>query len=219
MDQPDHNPESLRTALRELSCINRYLNGPAPSLKAVDQLTNGSKTRWTMLDVGTGAGDLPPKIIERARNQGKEIHIHAIDLLPEAIEYAQSKYGQYHNISFETRDLFELPEEQTYDIVHAAKILHHFHGNDAVQFLSRLATHARHGVIIVDLHRHPMAYYGIRVITRMFATSPMIRHDGPLSVLRGFRREELQKLTETAGFPSQELTWCPFFRWQLVGKP
>ena len=71
-------------------------------------------------------------------------------------------------------------------------------------------------MVINDLHRHPLAYYSIRLLTQLFSKSPMVKNDGPLSVLRSFQRKELSYLIKTTGFHSFEIEWKWAFRWRVI---
>jgi hypothetical protein len=46
---------------------------------------------------------------------------------------------------------------------------------------------AQKGIIITDLHRHPVLYYAIIFITHVFTNNKMVRYDGPLSVNGGLK--------------------------------
>ena len=74
---------------------------------------------------------------------------------------------------------------------------------------------SRRGVVVNDLHRHPLAWVAIRTLTRLCSRSGLIRHDAPLSVRRGFRRAELTSLARAAGVPC-EVQWRWAFRWVLT---
>jgi hypothetical protein len=74
---------------------------------------------------------------------------------------------------------------------------------------------ARRAIIVCDLVRHPVAYYGIRLVTKAFTRNIMTRTDGPLSVQRAFTLEEWRDLFERAGigpfrlfpkFPFRQIT-------------
>jgi hypothetical protein len=54
-------------------------------------------------------------------------------------------------------------------------------------------------VLVNDLHRHRVAYASIRLLSRLFSHSVMVKHDGPVSVRRAFRPLELENLARRAG--------------------
>jgi len=77
---------------------------------------------------------------------------------------------------------------------------------------------ARIGIVINDLHRHPLAYHSIRYLTKWFSKSYMTQYDAKLSVLRGFYREELENLLIEAGWENIEISWQWAFRWLVVAR-
>ncbi len=74
---------------------------------------------------------------------------------------------------------------------------------------------ARRGILVNDLHRHPMAYVGIWLLSRALRMAPMVQHDGPMSVRRGFRKEELKTLAHKTGLSPSFIQWHWAFRWTL----
>ena len=102
---------------------------------------------------------------------------------------------------------------------HAALFLHHFHGDDAVRLLREMDRVSRLGIVVNDLHRHPLAYAGIWALSRLLRMTPVVQHDGPISVLRGFHKAELPALTQAANLPPPDLQWRWAFRWTLSTLP
>ncbi|WP_431211923.1 hypothetical protein ACQ86N_40085 [Puia sp. P3] len=74
------------------------------------------------------------------------------------------------------------------------------------------------GWFINDLHRHPLAWGSIRLLTRLFSGSYLVKNDAPLSVLRGFSRSEWQRILQAAGIGGYTLRWKWAFRWLVVRK-
>ena len=102
------------------------------------------------------------------------------------------------------------------DLTLAALFLHHFEGPQAVALLREMQRVARIGIVVNDLHRHPLAYWGIRLVGALVPTSAMFRHDAPLSVLRGFSRDELTALARQANLSRAVIRWHWAFRWTLT---
>jgi hypothetical protein len=88
-----------------------------------------------------------------------------------------------------------------------------------VQLLREMDRVSRLGIVVNDLHRHPIAYAGIWLLTRLLPVSPMVRQDGPLSVRRGFRRCDLTALFRTAGLTRPQMRWHWAFRWTSSTLP
>ena len=214
MDDPAIGEAELRRTLRELETINGALGGYATSLSALETLLPSGRRSFTVLDVGCGGGDTARRIVDWAERRGLDARVHGIDLSEAAVRHASAGAGPA--LSFAARDLFDLPETETYDVVHAALLLHHCRGEDAVRALRKMHSLCRLGLIVNDLHRHPAAYYAIRALTAAFSRDRLIRHDAPLSVLRAFRRPCLEDLCRRAGLPEPELSWRWAFRWRMV---
>lgn len=203
-------------ALDEIAMLSRALNGYAPSVRGIRRLLPVGARAFSLLDVGSGGGDVAQRLHAWARARGCEAHILGIDVSAAAVAHAARRCSGIPQIQFERADLFELSDTRSFDIVHSALTLHHFDGNLAIAALQRMFSLSRWGVVINDLHRHPIAYYGIRTLTRFFSTSRLIRNDAPLSVLRAFRRADLERLAREAGLGEPEIRWHWGFRWSAV---
>ena len=72
------------------------------------------------------------------------------------------------------------------------------------------------GFFINDLHRHTLAYYSIKTLTKVFSSSYLVRNDAPLSVARGFTKEELQRLCIEARINTALINWKWAFRFLVI---
>lgn len=215
MDDPTIGADEMRSTLGELATINRLLGGYAPSLEGVAALVPETARELTLLDVGCGGGDTCRRLADWAAARGLTMRILGIDLLSSAVEYAADSSPGYDRVDYRVADLLQLDGEG-FDIVHAALVLHHFDDAAAHDALAKMLALARWGVVVNDLHRHPLAYHSIRLLTRCLSRNRLIRHDGPVSVLRGFRRPDLERLAEATDAPTPEIRWRWAFRWQMV---
>ncbi len=215
MDDPAVEEEDLRGALVQLDEINRVLGGRRPSLGGLERLTPVDRRELSLLDVGCGGGDVTRCIARWGRRRGVDIDITAIDVSDVCVRFARERSAGLP-IRYETADLFDLPGDGAFDVVHASLALHHFDGEDAARALAKMFSLARLGVVINDLHRHAFAYHAIRALTAVRWRNRLVRHDGPISVLRGFSRRDLQEIAADAGVPAPEITWQWAFRWRVV---
>ena len=215
MDDPSVEAGEMRSTLDELATINRAFNAYWPSIEGVAGLVPAHATELTLLDVGCGGGDFARRLAEWAAGRGLRLRLLGIDLLTAAVDYASASSKDYDGVDFRVADLFAL-EGETFDVVHASQVLHHFETAEASRALAKMFALARWGVVIHDLHRHPLAYYSIKLVTRCFSRNRLIRNDGPVSVLRGFRRRSLGRLAREADLPEPEIRWRWAFRWQMV---
>ncbi|BFM41213.1 methyltransferase domain-containing protein [Synechocystis sp. LKSZ1] len=225
MDDFSITDERLTEALEQLRWVNRLLGGYSTTMAILApflQSRAGQVTR--ILDLGTGIADFPEYIVRWAEAQSVDIPIEitAVDANPATIDYAQQTLEKRLNdrqrakISLEVADALALPyADHAFDIGMGAMFLHHFAQPKAIAIVKDLQRVSQHGIIINDLHRHPLAYAGIYSLTRLLPAAPMVRHDGPLSVLRGFRANDLTTIAEGAGLTDFSLRWYFPFRWLL----
>ena len=216
MDEPEVDERELAGALDELAIINRALNGYAPSIEGIRRLLPPGARELTLLDVGTGGGDLAQRVHDWAAARGIEAHILGIDVSAPTIAYARRRCNGVARLEFEVADLLDLPETRSFDIVHCALALHHFEEETAAAALKKMFALSRWGVVINDLHRHRLAYYAIRLLTRLFSKSRLIRNDAPLSVLRAFHRADFKRLAREAELPEPSIRWHWAFRWRVL---
>ncbi len=216
MDDPAIQGPELEVTLAEIERINRALGGYPPSLHGIEALRPEGVTALSILDVGTGGADFPMRIADWAAERGLDVRITGIDLTETTVDFARQRTRAYDGIEIVQADLFDLDEGAPFDIVHAAQVLHHFVGDEAERALAKMARLARYGVVVNDLHRHPLAWGGIAVITRALAKSRLVKYDAPLSVLRGFSREDFEGMCRRAGLAAPRVKWRPMFRWEVV---
>ena len=216
MDEPGRDPAELGETLGELAFLNKSLGGHAATLDAVARLIPPGRREFDVLDVGSGGGDTARRIVQWARRRGLTARVHGIDLSPEAVDCARRANAGLPGLDFTVSDLFDLPVTRRYDVVHAALVLHHLPDDAAVKALAKMYELCRLGLVINDLHRHPAAYHAIKGLTGLLSNNRLIRHDAPLSVLRAFRRRDLEDLARRAGLPSPEISWRWAFRWLMV---
>lgn len=215
MESSDVAAGRLCKTLDDLARLNDRIFGHTPSIDGIEQLM-GDRRSLSVLDVGTGCGDVPRLLVDRARRRGIDIDVTAIELSQVAVEHARNRSSDYGEITVERRDLFEMTGRRRFDVVHAALMLHHLDGERAIEGLQKMWDLSRLGVVINDLHRHPVSYFGSFALLRLLSDNAMIHHDGAVSILRGFTREELLQMGHDTGAREVDVRWRPLFRWQMV---
>ena len=215
MDDPSVSPEAFKRALHELEVINKYLGGRQTSVTGVERLLPQPPADVTLLDAGTGGGDVAAYIHHALTEQGYSPTVVGMDRSPDAISYARSRYGSTNGLRFRQCDVYDL-QDDSWDIVHASLFLHHIPGDDIPSMLRRFHHLSERGVVINDLHRHPAAFRSIQLLTTLLSSSKLVRHDAPLSVRRAFTQQELKSFTEQAGLPAPRIRWRWAFRWLLT---
>ena len=210
----------LRVIFRELRIVNRWLGGSRAALQEIKPLIQeiaGEKTDKRpveIVDLGSGSGDIPVALVTWARRAGYSLRVLAVDVDPTVCKIARRQTLHFPEITVLQGDVSRPPlREKGCDLILCSAFLHHFTDSKIATLLRSLLLTARKGVVISDLHRHPLAYWGIRLFTILFSRSKAVRNDGPLSVLKGFRRPEVEAILDTAGVPRARVKWRWAFRY------
>ncbi|WP_194775101.1 methyltransferase domain-containing protein [Pararhodonellum marinum] len=218
MDDLDCGGAELTQTLKELRIINRLLGGNHVTTNGLNQLFKlFPQKSYSIADVGCGGGDMIRVMHEWAKKRKLDCHFVGIDANPNIIAEAKQNLANLPNVSFETANVFNasFPSEKT-DIVSCTLFTHHFTDDELGQIFGAFKSKARIGIVINDLHRHPLAYHSIKIITRLFSKSQMVKNDGPLSVLRSFKRDEIVNLLHKIGYDNVRIKWKWAFRWQII---
>lgn len=203
--------------LKELNIINQWLGGHRVTLVGLEKLRLNPSITCTILDVGSGGGDTLKAIADWGRKKNLSLRLVGVDLKKECIEYATAYCISYPEISFIQSDYREIDHlNLNIDIVTSALFCHHLMNEEITALMEWSLKNAQYGVIMNDLHRHPIAYYSIALLTSFFSKSYLVKNDAKLSVLRGFNRSDILNCLQSVPKPQQSLTWEWAFRWLLV---
>ena len=221
MDRPGQDPRLLREDLRVLQNINRILGGHHIALRYVRELL-GTRTRsqpLTILDLATGAADVPRAIVRWARANGIRIQITAVDVNPDILGLAKEFTVGWPEIQIERQDVLALPyPSDGFDIVACALTLHHFSESNVVAILRRIHDIARVGYAVNDLRRNRIAICLSKLMAHTIITNPIARFDAPASCERAFTPAELRALAKRAGMGNFQIHCHPVYRMALVGR-
>jgi ubiquinone/menaquinone biosynthesis C-methylase UbiE len=156
----------------------------------------------SILDVGTGAADIPLALLDPGRRRGQRRHVTAVDSRAEVIAAARAldeRLLTEPDLVLEVADGRSLPyEDGAFDVAHTSLVLHHLEPADAVACLEELARVARVGVVVNDLVRSRLTLTGAWLASRIFTMNRYSRHDAPLSARRAYSRPELRDLLAAA---------------------
>jgi len=200
MDDPALPVLEHTHALRGLTRINRWstsLRIVASPIVALAR-TNG-RAPLRVLDVATGAGDVPIGLWRRASRAGVQLEIEGCDRSPTAIAYASAQAQRAGaRIRFFAHDLFGDRSLGEYDVIVSSLFLHHLDFEQASLALARMAVMARHLLLINDLRR---SYPGLCLAvigTRLLSSSSVVHRDGPRSVRAAYTMSEAVALAHAA---------------------
>ena len=194
------DPVPLAANLRDLRRLNRLTGGARLSVRAVRALIPGG---GTVLDVGTGAADIPALLLTDARRRDVRLEVTATDARPEVLAAARvvdPTLATMPGLVLAVADGRALPwPEGSFDVAHSSMVIHHLEPGDAVVLLRELHRVARCGIVVNDLDRSSLSWLGAWLLARTIARSTYTRHDAPMSVRRAYTREEMADLIREAG--------------------
>ena len=199
MDRPQLVSPELETDLRNLISLNRIFGS--------HRLVRHFLSRWftaeasyRVLDLATGAGDLPRVMADWARARDIKIHIDAVESNAATLEIAQKASGEYPEIEYLRGDVLAYESRESYDLVCCSLALHHFSEEDAVLLLRRCRALSHRFVLVADLERSLSTLMGVQAVTALFYPEPMTRADAVTSAKRAFSFDEFRGLADAAGW-------------------
>ena len=210
----------MACCMMDISRVNGLFGGRMVTMIHVKRLlADLPRTRpVTVLDVGTGAGDIPRELVRWARHEGRRLRVFALDRDAATLQIAAEVVRDYPEITFVRGDALSLPiRPGAVDLTISAMTLHHLEPEAGVGYLREMDRAARVGFVVNDLVRTRLAHAVVWLITRFITRSAISRHDGPLSVRRSYTPREVSGLCERAGVPDTSVVhhW-PYFRFCAV---
>lgn len=219
MDDFSIGGDLLRDTLDKLENINRWLGGNKATVNGLKAILekHPKDQEITIVDVGCGHGDILRDVAKFGRKNNYKFKLIGIDANPTAIDYANELSIDFPELSFETQDIFsEEFKSRKFDVVLATLFLHHFKEPELVSYLKNTLKQTKIGIVVNDLHRNKVAYY-LFMLLSIFISNKMIIEDGLTSVLRGFKRTDLQEMSAKIKVKS-EISWKWAFRFLWILK-
>jgi SAM-dependent methyltransferase len=194
LDAPDVDPALARRSLRDVMLANSLMGGMRAVMHELESLMPSLPKRATLLDVGTGMGDIPRRAREVAARRGvtlDTVGLEAAEWLAAAARTSMTAavVGDGRVLPFASHSV---------DVVICSQVLHHFFDHDAVALLQELNRVARVGVIVSDLLRSDLAVAGLWLFSFVLGFHPVSRHDGIMSIRRGFTPDELGAIVRSS---------------------
>lgn len=219
MDGDAVPPELLARNLREIHLMNRYAGGYSASLKGIKKLMTDRNKNYHIADLGCGDGGFLKYLAAWADKNGFSARLTGIDNNRETIRLLRRncrKYPGITGIAADYRDALTALEKV--DIFHCSLFCHHLANREIMALFRELKNMSGTGFVINDLRRSRQAFYAAKWIPLLLGGTSLSRHDGPVSVLNGFTRSELELLLEDAGIATFDIRRRRLFRFLIVGR-
>ena len=221
MDDFELKGEELEQTLSDLEKINKWLGGNKITLDGIQTLLKNvpDKSVIRIADVGCGSGAVLREIANWGRTQKFDLELIGIDANTHAIEIAQRRSDYYPEIKFKALNIFsEAYKKQQFDIVLCTLTLHHFKNEEILELLNTFKQQSSIGVIINDLQRSKTAYVLFQAFCKVFIDNEIARKDGLTSILRGFKKKDLKKLSKEIPAQDHSIKWKWAFRYRWILK-
>ncbi|HEV8051573.1 MAG TPA: methyltransferase domain-containing protein [Parachlamydiaceae bacterium] len=206
-----YSQEEYDHCLVQLARIGRYLGGNSATLDTLNKFPGIT----SIIDIGCGGGQFAIQLGQ----EFPDAAIMGIDISSQAIEFSKTRLSETNvkNVQFKHSTDLRTIGSNSFDIVTSTLVCHHLNDEQLIDFLKQSYRISKQAVVINDLHRHWLAYYGFALIATLFFPNRLIYHDGLLSIKRAFSKQEWMDYLKAADIPWEKcsLTWHWAFRWIL----
>lgn len=219
MDNFDMEGNILKDALDKIAKINQFLGGNKVTLEGVKNILKQHpvKDKITIVDIGCGNGDMLRLMADYLEKNNIKCDLVGIDANQFTVDYAKKKSVNYPNITYRCEDVFSNSfEKLEYDIVLCTLTLHHFKDDEIINLLKVFNANAKMGIVINDLQRSGISYRLFQCLCFVLGLNDMSREDGLVSILRGFKKPELEQFSKKLQLKNYSIEWKWAFRYQWI---
>jgi ubiquinone/menaquinone biosynthesis C-methylase UbiE len=216
IDKGDYTDEEYEGCLVELQLVNRWL-GDARALNSslLREIEKLDLRSFSVVDVGAGSGELLRVAGEWARKTHRTARMTGVELNARSAAAIVEQSRDFPETSAVRADAVHLPfADNQFDYAMGSLFTHHFTDEGVVAVLREMGRVAARRVFVIDLHRHPVAYFFYTTVLRLVLHTRLLREDGALSILRSFKPREFENLARRAGLT--DITVTRRFPYRLV---
>ena len=215
MDRADLPLAETERALADLERVNRWLFGLWPVVRALAPRLAVGPRRQTVLDLGTGSGQVTEALRREAVRRGREIVVVGLDRKLSHLTFARRRGTRQLPV---VACVKALPlRDGAVDWSLSTLLLHHFAPMDGRRKLDEMVRVARRGAAIIDLRRAWPARLLIRLALPILGVAWVARHDGRVSTDTAWSLDQVRGLT--GGLGVAELKRRFPFRFSLLVEP
>ena len=219
MDDFSMDNDGLVTALDDIARINQLLGGNSVTLDGVQHLIKDlpKDQTITIMDFGCGSGDMLRMLSKFGAENNLKFQLIGIDANEATIRHAEKCSADLENITYLAEDIFLYDfSKYNIDIALITLTLHHFKDDEILKIMRIIFNLVKKGIVVNDLQRSKLAYRLFQAIIYIFRLEKMTAEDGLISILRGFKREDLEKFSTELGLKKYSIKWKWAFRYQWI---
>ena len=219
MDDFSMESNDLVTALDDIARINQLLGGNAVTLNGVKELIKNypKDQSITIMDFGCGGGDMLRMLSKFGAENNLKFVLIGIDANEATIRHAEKCSADFDNITYLAEDIFLYDfSKYNIDIALITLTLHHFKNDEIIKIMKVIYNIIKKGIVVNDLQRSKLAYRLFQMLIFIFRLEKMTANDGLISILRGFKRKDLEKFSKDLGLKKYSIKWKWAFRYQWI---
>lgn len=200
LDVGDYTADEYEQCISELQVVNKWM-GDAWTLRKtlLRSIQANNLKHFSVLDVGAGSGELLRVVASWARENSLSFSGVGLELNDRSAVSIKEESIAFPEIRAIRADALRLPfADQSFDFVISSLFTHHLTNDQIVENLREMSRVAARSIFVIDLHRHPVAYLLYTTLGKLVLHTRLVREDGALSILRGFKPGELERLASLA---------------------
>lgn len=211
MDDASLGEQEYASVLNDLERVNAWTFAARPTLDFLARGTRGM-SRFSLLDVGFGQGDMLRRIARWARKRGLKADLVGVDLNQKSETVARAATRADMRIDYRTGDY---ADQGRFDFIVSSLVTHHMTDDQLLAFLRHMESESERGWLVNDLHRRLFPYLGFPLLARLLRVHRIVREDGQLSIARSFRPAEWRSILADAGIPEGKARIHRYFPFRL----
>lgn len=206
--------QALEKNLRELEFINKWLGGHHICIRGLQALIRNKKD-LRICEIGCGGGDNLAALINYTMCSRIKLSSVGIDLKAQCLAFAK-KNPLLNNTLFICDDYRNCAFQDKPDVIFSSLFCHHFSTEELITQIRWMKENSLTGFFINDLQRNAIAYHSIKLLTRLFSRSYLVKNDAPLSVARALTKKEWRRIFEQVGIVNYKIEWRWAFRYLII---
>lgn len=216
LDTGDYTDEEYARWQREMRFIHGIWGEARALERSLVKHVRDSRLHYiSILDIGAGTGNILK--LAKKRLSDRDVFSIAAETSEHALRFV-AREKKTTGIEPVRCSGLHLPfDDHSIDYVICTLVLHHLSDEDAMNLIGEMCRVARRRFFAIDLNRHPVGYYGWRLLSPLLFQR-FTREDGALSILRSFTADELLAVAKKAGVSEVKIEHSRANRLVLSGR-